>query len=198
MEWYQFITHASALFFAPYKAFTEIFYRYRKKIFGLGLLASVLGNISYIVSGILLNQNGIYHSLGFVISSTLFTLILNYVVIAVILAIFKMILDFMGAKSDIRELSGAYLIGEFPYIALLPIALIVRVLPENTWNAIFPVFKYGLLLLTILLKAKAISVSANITEVKSFGILLIPIAFLIFVLSVMVIYFSVFIANMII
>jgi hypothetical protein len=198
MEWYQFITHASALFFKPFKAFTELFYRYRKKIFGLGLLASVIGNVAYIVSGILLSQTGIYRGLGFVISSTIFTLILDYVLIAVALALFYMVLGFMGAKTDIREFAGAYLVSEFPLIALLPISILVRALPQASWSYVFPVFKYALLLMTVLLKAKAISVTANITEVKSIGILLIPIAFLIFTLSVTVIFFSVFIANLIV
>ncbi len=194
MEWYQFLTVASAMFLMPYKALTEIYYRYKKQLFNFGFLASVMGNVSLILSGILMSHTGMFHGLGFIVSHTIFVLILNYAVLAVAVAIFKLILDFMGAQADIRELTGAYLVSEFPNVLLLPIALIFRVFPQPAWQ-FFPLFQFAILLLVVMLKAKAIALTSRLSEVKSFGILLIPLAFLVFLVSVTIIYGSIFIAN---
>lgn len=190
MEWYQFVTCASALIVKPYKSLTEIFYRFRKNLFHYGFAASVFGNVAFIVSNLLMMRGGLFDKPGIIVGHILFVLIVDYSIIAVSLGLYKLISDFAGAQSDVKELCGAYLTAEFPYVALLPVALILSIFPQ-AGKHLFALFQFGAILLAIFLKIKAISLTTKLSESKSFGILVIPVALLILISSVTMIYLTV-------
>ena len=186
----EFIGISSRLFFHPFKTLIEIYEILRSEsksnLLKLAFLASFIGNIGLIMSGIVIQSGRIWSSLPFLIFHILFNTLIFYTADFILLAILYYILSLFRKEVKWDELTGIYLYTDFIWFILLPSAIILK--PFSFGEIIFSILIILLFIICILLKIKAVSLSASLSRIKSTGLLLAPFIFIFILTGISIIY----------
>jgi hypothetical protein len=190
----EFMVLSSGFFYKPFKTLSSLYENFRENLLKYGFGISILSNISLIIANLITGQAGFVKGAGFLISHIAFVLVISYFWLMIILALYTFFLGIYNQKIDVRELTGLYLAGDFPFFIAMPVALIFSVLPSQL-GILFNIIMFVLFVLSIVLKIKAIIITSKVDTGKSIALFIMPYAFIVFLLSINMIYFILFIIN---
>lgn len=173
MQFVDFLTLSGGLLFKPARTLNEIHFRYKDHLLKFGFLISLIGLSSKFMgsllyqSGMPLNSSAFF--LGHFVESYLFAYIMKFAVLGIIV----LFLGMSGKKVDILEMVGLYLSTDFIWIVMLPLSLLFSALPEGL-SSLYTVIYFFIIVISVILKVRVISISAKISDGKAFGFLVIP------------------------
>jgi hypothetical protein len=194
----EFIGISSRLFFHPFKTLIEVYEilqsESKENILKLAFLASLMGNISLIISSIVIRSGRVWESLPFLIFHILFNTLIFYTADFILLAVIYYALSLFRKEVEWDKLTGIYLFTDFLWFILLPSAIILKpFLPYG--EIIFSILIILLFIIIFLLKIKAVSISTSLSRFKSTGLLLTPFIFILILTGISVIYIIYFLSR---
>ncbi len=176
MDFFSYFYENILIFFHPFQLFNKIERGMNKwgktKIILFSFLLSVCGNVSLLLSSPLIieKEKGAF---AITLFHIIFSLIIGYCFYFVFLSICSFFLSVFGKKVDYLRIIVLFLVSDFVYIILIPIAMLLK--PFNfISNTLFELALIFLTIFNIVLKIKAISQSSSTTYVSSLGVYFLP------------------------
>lgn len=201
LEVTRYLGMATGIFFRPFRTLTELFEAVRdigrRNSFRLAFTAFLVGNASMVLGGMLMNPSGSWERPAVLLLHLTYRLLASFVAGLMMASVFYLLIYlFSGEESvipQIDKLICIYFTTDIVFAPLLPLSILLFSFGELT-GVFYGLFSFLVMLISILLKIKAISLTASVSKGKSAFLFLTPvlilIAFIILTLSYSAIFFS--------
>jgi len=173
----------------PFRTLQEVYFRYQERIFYIGIILSLIGQVSFAVADALFSGGPQIGSFSFFISYVIYRVFMNYFLIFIFIALVFFIIN--RTRSDVKaeHLAGLILFPDFLYCFVLPASLILKTIPSVS-APIYSIISFSVMVLIYVLKLKAISIAARLSLSKSFGLMLVPLGLILVFIAANAVYFA--------
>lgn len=203
LETANFFSMASRVFVHPFKTLLEFHeaagQQSKGANFKLAFLSFITGNTAMIVAGMIMDRNGTWDSIGFILFSIFFQLTASLLANIVLVTVFYLFLVFLSKEGDqnpeIDRLFFMYFLPDMLFTGYLPLAFLLSALGPAA-DALFGLAGLAMVILSIVMKIRAISILASISKGKSVAVFFLPMLLILAVTVMGAIYTITFVSRM--
>ncbi|NPV00079.1 MAG: hypothetical protein HPY53_01740 [Brevinematales bacterium] len=172
----------------PFRTLQEVYFRYQERIFYIGIILSLIGQVSFAVADALFSGGQLIGSFSFFISYVFYRVFMNYFLLFIFIALVFFIINRTRPEVKAEQLAGLVLFPDFLYCFILPAALLIKTIPSVS-APIYSIISFSATVLIYILKLKAISIAARLSLSKSFGLMLVPLGLILVFIAANAVYF---------